>query len=154
VVGDRLDTDIEGANAVGCPSLLVLSGVTTAHHLLSASPKLRPTYLAADVGGLLLEHPEPADVDAGYRVGGWQVRAAGAELRLECLDATDDVALDATDDMGRNAIDALRALCATAWCAGSAGAGANERFRWSVVADGDGSQRTAAEKALRELDLA
>ncbi len=30
VVGDRLDTDIAGANAAGLPSLLVLSGVSTA----------------------------------------------------------------------------------------------------------------------------
>ena len=30
VVGDRLDTDIEGANAVGADSLLVLTGVSTA----------------------------------------------------------------------------------------------------------------------------
>src|SRR5579875_916966 len=36
VVGDRLDTDIEGANAVGCASLLVLSGVTEPHELLGA----------------------------------------------------------------------------------------------------------------------
>jgi len=28
VIGDRLDTDIEGANAAGLPSLMVLTGVT------------------------------------------------------------------------------------------------------------------------------
>ena len=38
IVGDRLDTDIEGACAVGCPSLLVLSGVTTPAALLVAEP--------------------------------------------------------------------------------------------------------------------
>ena len=47
VVGDRLDTDIEGAAAVGCPSLLVLTGVTTAGaSCCAAVPLQRPDYLA------------------------------------------------------------------------------------------------------------
>ena len=60
VVGDRLDTDIEGAVRAGCDSLLVLSGVTDADQLLAAGPAQRPTYIAADLGGLLVAHP-PAD---------------------------------------------------------------------------------------------
>ena len=72
VVGDRLDTDIEGANAVGCASLLVLSGVTTARELIDAPPAQRPTYLARDVAGLLAPHPEPVDDDSGWRVRGWR----------------------------------------------------------------------------------
>ncbi|HVE31561.1 MAG TPA: HAD-IIA family hydrolase, partial [Mycobacteriales bacterium] len=36
VVGDRLDTDIEGAGRVGCDSMLVLTGVTTPADLLGA----------------------------------------------------------------------------------------------------------------------
>ena len=44
VVGDRLDTDIEGAAAVGCPSLLVLTGVTDAADLLAAGPRHRPGF--------------------------------------------------------------------------------------------------------------
>ena len=58
VVGDRLDTDIEGANAVGCSSLLVLSGVTSAADLIAAAPDARPTYIAADLSGLLGTHPD------------------------------------------------------------------------------------------------
>ena len=38
VVGDRLDTDIAGANAAGLPSLLVLSGVSTAEETVRAHP--------------------------------------------------------------------------------------------------------------------
>ncbi|MDT4916062.1 MAG: glycerol-phosphatase, partial [Pseudonocardiales bacterium] len=59
VVGDRLDTDIEGANAVGCASLLVLTGVTSPAELLAAPEHLRPTYVAADLSGLLVPHDEP-----------------------------------------------------------------------------------------------
>lgn len=52
MIGDRLDTDIEGANTVGIDSLLVLSGVTTGVELLAAPPRQRPTYIAADLGAL------------------------------------------------------------------------------------------------------
>ena len=37
VVGDRLDTDIAGANAAGLPSLLVLTGVSTAADMVHAA---------------------------------------------------------------------------------------------------------------------
>lgn len=52
VVGDRLDTDIAGANAAGLPSLLVLTGVSTAADLIRAQASERPTYLAADLRSL------------------------------------------------------------------------------------------------------
>ncbi len=37
VVGDRLDTDIAGANAAGLPSLMVLTGVSTAEDMIRAA---------------------------------------------------------------------------------------------------------------------
>ncbi|MHA7652375.1 HAD-IIA family hydrolase [Mycobacterium sp. ML4] len=52
VVGDRLDTDIAGANSAGLPSLLVLSGVTTAAEALAAPPAQRPTFVAPDLSGI------------------------------------------------------------------------------------------------------
>lgn len=52
VVGDRLDTDIEGANNVGLPSLLVLTGVSTLLDLAQAPPSQRPTFLGADLRAL------------------------------------------------------------------------------------------------------
>jgi ribonucleotide monophosphatase NagD (HAD superfamily) len=61
VIGDRLDTDIAGANALGWDSMLVLSGVSTEAELPD-SP-FRPTYVARDVRALL-------DEDAVERVGG------------------------------------------------------------------------------------
>jgi HAD superfamily hydrolase (TIGR01450 family) len=72
VVGDRLDTDIAGANAAGLPSLMVLTGVSTALEMVRAVPLERPHYLGADLRALhddaetLRVAPHPAwrvDVD-------------------------------------------------------------------------------------------
>src|SRR5215217_879051 len=52
VVGDRLDTDIAGANAAGLPSLLVLSGVSTALDTVRAAGGQRPSYIAEDLRSL------------------------------------------------------------------------------------------------------
>ncbi|PJE06097.1 MAG: HAD family hydrolase [Mycobacterium sp.] len=70
VVGDRLDTDIAGANSAGLPSLLVLSGVTTAAEALAAPPAQRPTFVAPDLSGIR------ADSDS-LRVEGLSVSSAG-----------------------------------------------------------------------------
>ena len=59
VVGDRLDTDIEGAGRVGCDSLLVLTGVATPEEVLAAPPQRRPTYVTAGLDGLLVPYEEP-----------------------------------------------------------------------------------------------
>ncbi|RPA20020.1 HAD-IIA family hydrolase [Gordonia sp. OPL2] len=58
VVGDRLDTDIEGAHSVGVDSALVLTGVSSATDLLVAPPEQRPTFVIGDLTGLF------HDVDA------------------------------------------------------------------------------------------
>lgn len=57
-VGDRLDTDIRGAAAAGMASLLVLTGVSTVEDLLDAAPVDRPTYVSADLRGLLQDLPK------------------------------------------------------------------------------------------------
>ncbi|MDO5661957.1 MAG: HAD-IIA family hydrolase [Brachybacterium sp.] len=49
VVGDRLDTDIEGAGRAEMDSLLVLTGVNSVLDALHAEPLQRPTWIQADM---------------------------------------------------------------------------------------------------------
>src|SRR5256885_15762570 len=65
VVGDRLDTDLEGARAAQIPGLLVLTGVTGVSELLAAAPGVRPDLVGRDLGALLVEHPEAAVDEEG-----------------------------------------------------------------------------------------
>ncbi|MEV0761727.1 HAD-IIA family hydrolase [Nocardia sp. NPDC050435] len=62
VVGDRMDTDIEGANTVGLDSLLVLTGVSTLAELSDAPEELIPTFVADSLDAL--NHP-PVDFEPG-----------------------------------------------------------------------------------------
>jgi HAD superfamily hydrolase (TIGR01450 family) len=102
VVGDRLDTDVEGANRVGVPSLLVLTGVTTPVELLTAALPLRPTYLAADLeDGLMREHPALTRAAGEAVCAGWRVRVDGGEVTVE--------------GRGERRVDGLRALCVAWW---------------------------------------
>jgi HAD superfamily hydrolase (TIGR01450 family) len=56
VVGDRLDTDIAGANRAELPSLLVLTGVTDLLAAATAAPEQRPSFVASDLRGLNRPH--------------------------------------------------------------------------------------------------
>ncbi|KIE26980.1 HAD family hydrolase [Streptomyces sp. MUSC 125] len=106
VVGDRLDTDIEGAFNGGVDSLLVLTGVTDGARLLAARPHHRPTYVDADLRGLLTGQPEVTEAGDGFWCGGWTAMAGADQLELEGDGA---------------AMDGLRALCAAAWTAAGDG---------------------------------
>jgi glycerol-1-phosphatase len=66
VVGDRLDTDIEGAVGAGMDSLLVLSGISDRAELLAAPERRRPTFVAADVTALF-EPAEASNIPADIR---------------------------------------------------------------------------------------
>ncbi|HZC26152.1 MAG TPA: HAD-IIA family hydrolase, partial [Actinopolymorphaceae bacterium] len=79
VIGDRLDTDIEGAHTSGIPSLLVLTGVTGLADLLTAPPHQRPTYVADNLSGLFVPHGAPDLVPGGARCGGWRVELRSGE---------------------------------------------------------------------------
>ncbi|WP_241665762.1 HAD-IIA family hydrolase [Prescottella subtropica] len=76
VVGDRLDTDIAGANAVGVDSLLVLTGVSTPADLLRADASHRPTYVARSLDAL--NGPSTAARVAPH--DGWRVEFESGDL--------------------------------------------------------------------------
>ena len=71
MVGDRLDTDIQGGRAAGMATLLVLTGVSDAAELLAAPPEAAPDYVGADLGALA---HDPDDLAPGPRPG-WTVAA-------------------------------------------------------------------------------
>ncbi|MGZ4546775.1 MAG: HAD-IIA family hydrolase [Blastococcus sp.] len=114
VVGDRLDTDIEGARRAGAPSMLVLTGVTDPAALLAAGPQQRPDLLAPDAGGLLVAHPAVASDGPAVRCGDWSVQGAEGDDVL-VLHADEVSGTPGDDDAGGDGLDGLRALCVAHW---------------------------------------
>ncbi len=127
IVGDRLDTDIEGANRVDADSLLVLTGVSHPADVVLAPPRRRPSYVAADLTGLLEPHPLPSGGQGQpLRCNGWQARWVGAARAAPAAPASTAGDAEGGADAGGagarieltgsgDPIDALRVLCAACW---------------------------------------
>jgi hypothetical protein len=149
VVGDRLDTDISGAIAAGCASLLVLSGITDPARLLAASPGERPSYLAHDVGGLLATHQAPRTVRRASVCGRWRVRRRRGELELARLHrSSPPSAGEASPDAD---LDALRALCHSAWASGWSSGRGSARTPWRCIAGDSSAGDVLARLGLDEV---
>ncbi|MBV8929514.1 MAG: HAD-IIA family hydrolase [Mycobacteriaceae bacterium] len=103
VIGDRLDTDIAGANAARLPSLLVLSGVSTARDTVHAPDGQRPTYIGRDLRAL---NTAPDELQVGPQPG-WHVDMAGASVTVTGTRA------DAPDD----GLAVVRAVAGALWSA-------------------------------------
>lgn len=107
-VGDRIDTDIMGANRAGMPSLLVFSGAHGKRELIEAGPGDRPTYIGADLRALL-EPPRTATQHGDT----WRCKDAVASLTEGVVSLTGDL----TGQAGQ--LDALWALANLVWATGA-----------------------------------
>ncbi|TGD83866.1 HAD family hydrolase [Mycolicibacterium sp. CH28] len=101
VVGDRLDTDIAGANAVELPSLMVLSGVSTAADVVHAVPEQRPTYIGADLRDL----HTPTEALAVAEHPAWRVEVGKGAVTVVSTGA----------DPGQDGLSVLRATARAVW---------------------------------------
>ncbi|WP_439594121.1 HAD-IIA family hydrolase [Microbacterium sp.] len=81
-LGDRLDTDILGANRAGMPSALVLTGIDRPKHVLAAPAGSQPTYILADLRDLHAPYPEPRVKDGIVTVGDAKVRIDGPDVQI------------------------------------------------------------------------
>jgi len=100
VIGDRLDTDIEGANAAGLPSLMVLTGVSTALDAIYARSAQRPSYIARDLRSL----HENGELLAVGPQEGWQV-----------VVAAEAATVTATGDQQGDELSIVRAVASAVW---------------------------------------
>ncbi|GAA1057597.1 haloacid dehalogenase [Agromyces luteolus] len=106
MIGDRLDTDIRGANRAGIASLVVLTGIDRAKQVLAADAASRPDFIVSDLRQLHEPYPEIERRRGGVRVRGSEVRIEGRRVVIE--------------RDGDDPLDLLRAACAAIWENGTA----------------------------------
>jgi len=106
-IGDRLDTDIVGANRVGMASALVLTGIDGPKQVLAAAVDSRPTFLLRDLRELF--EPYPAVIETVEKAG--KVTTVGTAAVLV---SASKVTLARRGDP----VDVLRAAAAAIWGAG------------------------------------
>jgi glycerol 3-phosphatase-2 len=101
VVGDRLDTDIAGANAAGLPSIMVLTGVNSARDVVHAIPAQRPTYIGHDLRSL----HQDTDALALAPQRAWHVEIRDATLTVSSREG----------DGGDDGLSVVRAVASAVW---------------------------------------
>ncbi len=112
-IGDRLDTDILGANRAGIPSVHVLTGIDKAKQLIAADANSRPTYILEDLRGLAEPYPQTrfSKDNTTATVGDATVRISGNDVQIVAE--------------GSSELNLLRAATAVIWTSGRAIYGLN-----------------------------
>jgi HAD superfamily hydrolase (TIGR01450 family) len=101
MIGDRLDTDIDGAINSGIDSLAVLTGVTSLSDVVGLPPQRRPTFVGPALSALTSPHPE--------------VTVDGDSARCGTAVATVDDGIVRLGEGETGTIEALRAVVTLAW---------------------------------------
>ncbi len=83
-IGDRLDTDILGAQRAGIASALVLTGIDRPKHVLAAPAGSRPDFILGDLRELSQPYPaaKTRGKDGAVTVGDATVRVAGNDVEI------------------------------------------------------------------------
>lgn len=105
-VGDRIDTDIVGANNAGLESLMVFSGAHGKRELIASARGERPTHIGADIRALLQPRRQVAIAGESATCNGQRVSQDESRIVL----AGDPRSID-------EQFDALWAVAALAWSA-------------------------------------
>ncbi|GAA4799911.1 HAD-IIA family hydrolase [Rothia endophytica] len=106
VVGDRLDTDIQGGNRAQIATAMVMTGVDTYQSVLAAITIERPTYIIETLEGFFEPYPqidvEVTPTGARAEAAGFVAEVKGNELTLNGAGAE---------------VDCWRVACAAWWVA-------------------------------------
>lgn len=115
MVGDRLDTDIEGGNSAGFETALVLTGVHDIHDALRAGPGRRPTYILPSLRslGTLIVGSDPARAEERPESSETPLPSAGGDS-AECRIVDGQLRLD---ESSRAEVSAVQNALRSAWAA-------------------------------------
>jgi glycerol 3-phosphatase-2 len=104
MVGDRLDTDIRGANNSGMDSAVVMTGIVTRKELLAAGKEDRPKFILQDLTGLFNPYQQPKSTKRGAKSGDSTVELLGDRVVIVSGNP--------------QSLDTLKAACHVIWTSG------------------------------------
>ena len=79
-VGDRIDTDIRGANRAGIDSVLVMTGISTRKEVLGVKKEDRPTFIIGTMAELLRDYDLPKKTKRGFACKEAEVELLGNKV--------------------------------------------------------------------------